>query len=58
MYPIPILGQQVLLADVLGGRTPGLIPFLIAGGGAVAVSLILVRLTTELFKHERIIFSR
>jgi sodium transport system permease protein len=58
MYPIPILGQHVLLADVLGGRTPTLVSFLTAAGSALLVSAVLVRMTTVVFTRERIIFSR
>lgn len=58
MYPIPILGQHVLLADVLGGRSPQLGSFVMASAAALAVAAVLVWLTTALFKRERIIFSR
>jgi sodium transport system permease protein len=58
MYPIPILGQHVLLADVIGGRSPAVMWFLIAAGGALAGAALLVGLTRALFERERIIFSR
>jgi sodium transport system permease protein len=58
MYPIPILGQHVLLADVIGGRSPKMLWFIVAGGAALAVAAVLVWLTRLLFERERIIFSR
>jgi sodium transport system permease protein len=58
MYPIPIIGQHVLLTDVLGNKAPGPLMFLVAGLAAVAAALALVRLTTGLLSRERIIFGR
>jgi sodium transport system permease protein len=58
MYPIPILGQHVLLADVLGGRSPAVMWFVIAAAAALAGAALLVGLTRALFERERIIFSR
>ena len=57
MIPIPILGQHVLLADVLGGRAPDLIWFGIAGLSALVAGLVCVYLTTRLFHKEKIIFG-
>jgi sodium transport system permease protein len=58
MYPVPILGQHVLLTDVLGNKAPGLAMFLLSALAAIAVALVLVRLTTALLSRERIIFGR
>jgi sodium transport system permease protein len=58
MYPIPILGQHVLLTDVLGNKAPGPLMFLLAGVAAIGTALLLVRLTTALLSKERIIFGR
>src|SRR6266540_6770996 len=58
MYPIPMIGQQVLLAAVLGGRQVGVLGFVVAAAGALAAAAVLVRLTTALFHREQIIFSR
>ena len=57
MIPIPILGQHVLLADVLGGKTPELIWFGVAGLSALVAGLVCVYLTTRLFHKEKIIFG-
>ena len=57
MIPIPILGQHVLLADVLGGKTPELVWFGLAGLSALVAGLVCVYLTTRLFHKEKIIFG-
>jgi sodium transport system permease protein len=58
LHPVPIIGQQVLLTQVLGGRPVGLMSFAASAGTTMLAALILVRLTTRLFERERIIFSR
>jgi sodium transport system permease protein len=58
LHPVPIIGQQVLLTQVLGGRPVGLLSFAASAGTTMLAALILVRLTTGLFERERIIFSR
>ena len=58
MYPIPMLGQHVLMTEVLGGRPPGPMVFDLAGVVSVVVSLVFMRLTTALFHREKIIFGR
>jgi sodium transport system permease protein len=58
MFPIPVLGQHVLLGEVLGGKSPGPGLFVLAGVAALAVATLLLRLTTGLFRRERIVFGR
>jgi len=58
MYAVPVLGQHVLLEGVMGGRWPEPWAFAIAAVVSVATALVLVRLTTILFRSERIIFGR
>jgi sodium transport system permease protein len=58
LYPIPILGQHVLLTDVLGGRLPSVLAFVGSAVASLVVAGILIRLTTELFKREKIIFGK
>jgi sodium transport system permease protein len=57
-YPVPIVGQYVLMSDVLGGKMPSVPAFLLAGSMALAAAIVFVRLTTGLFRRERIIFGR
>ncbi len=58
MYPIPVLGQHVLAADVLGGKPTPVWAFLMAGVAAVLVAMLLLQLTTRMLQREKIIFSR
>jgi sodium transport system permease protein len=58
MYAIPILGQHVLLAGVMGGRADPLWAFVASGVVALVAAAILMSLTTALFRSERIIFGR
>jgi sodium transport system permease protein len=58
MAPIPILGQYVLLTDVLGGKEPTALAFGLAAFVALLSSLVLVYLTTLLFRKEKMIFGR
>jgi sodium transport system permease protein len=58
MYAVPMLGQYVLLTNVLGGRYPGVIAFLTAAVSCLLVATFFVRLTVSLFKDERIVFGR
>jgi hypothetical protein len=58
MYAIPMLGPYILLTDVLGGRFPGPAAFLASAGTCLLASVILIRITTGLFKSEHIVFGR
>ena len=58
MYAVPMLGSHVLLTNVLGGRAPAMWTYLVPAAVAMAGAAILLRMTTSLFKSERIIFGR
>jgi len=58
LAPIPIVGQYALAADVLGGKTPHVIFYALAGVSALACAVVLVALTSRLLKREAIIFGR
>jgi sodium transport system permease protein len=58
MAPIPIVGQHLLLSDVLGGKAPGILALSLAALSAFAASLSMVYLTTRLFRREKVIFGR
>jgi len=58
MYPVPILGQHLLLTDVLGGKAPGALMFAAAAVATLTAALVLVRMSTALLERERIIFGR
>ncbi len=58
MMVVPILGQDVLLGDVLRGESPSMVRFLVAAVTMIALSFVCLVATARLFKNERIIFAR
>ncbi|MEE3259499.1 MAG: ABC transporter permease [Candidatus Latescibacterota bacterium] len=58
MAPIPVLSQQVLLTEVLGGETGSIFPFLISTFTSLVLGLLAVWITAQLFTREKIIFGR
>jgi sodium transport system permease protein len=58
LEPVPIIGQQVLMTAVLGGRSLNPLSFVVGAVATLLVAVVLVRMTTGLFTREGIIFSR
>ena len=58
MAPIPALGQQMLLQDVVSGESPSLLAYGAAGASSLVLALLCVALTARLFRRERIIYGR
>jgi sodium transport system permease protein len=58
MMPIPLLGQQVLLMDVLRGEPTSALDFALTGLSAVAVAVVCLLINARLFEREKIIFGR
>ncbi len=58
MYGVPMLSASVLLTNVLGSRPPAMWTFAVAALVSVAAALLLLQVTTSLFRSERIIFLR
>ncbi|MES2624748.1 MAG: ABC transporter permease [Pseudomonadota bacterium] len=54
---VPMLGQNMLLADVVSGRTPAMPDFLLAGICLLGWSTLFIALASRLLKRESIIFS-
>jgi len=54
---VPMLGQHMLLADVVRGETPAIPDFVMAGLAALVYSLVFVYGASRLMKREGIIFS-
>ena len=54
---VPMLGQHMLLTDVVRGETPAITDFAIAGLCALVYSLVFVYGASRLMQRERIIFS-
>ena len=55
---VPALGQQLLLADALGGEPGGVGPYVGAGALALALGLVCVAVTARMFERERVVFGR
>jgi sodium transport system permease protein len=58
MYPVPMLGQHLLMTDVLGGKAPAASLFAATAVATLMAAALLVRLDTALLGRERIIFGR
>ena len=54
---VPMLGQHMLLTDVVRGETPEVIDFIVAAAVVFGISLLLMAASAHLIKQERIIFS-
>ncbi|MEY4642671.1 MAG: hypothetical protein RLZZ227_2665 [Pseudomonadota bacterium] len=54
---VPMLGQNMLLTDVLSGRPPALLDMALAVVALLFWSLVFIMLATRMLKRERIIFS-
>ncbi len=57
MSLVPMLGQHMLLADVVAGKNPPLFDFAVAAVSVVLFSFVFIYGATLVFKRERIIFS-
>jgi len=58
LAPVPIFGQYALAADVLGGRRPSVVFYVLAGLSVLACAMVLLGLSSRLLKRESIIFGR
>ncbi len=58
MSPIPVLGQQMLITDILGGEPGGLLPYLVSAISSIGLGLVGAWVTAKLFERERIVFGR
>jgi len=54
---VPMLGQNMLLADVASGRTPAMLDFVLAGICLLIWSAVFIAMASRLLKRESIIFS-
>lgn len=57
MSLVPMLGQNMLLADVASGRTPAMLDFVLAGICLLVWSAAFIAMAARLLKRESIIFS-
>jgi sodium transport system permease protein len=57
MMPVPVLGQQVLLMDMIRGEHVDPLGFVLAALSSVVLAVVFVEMTARLFRRERIIFG-
>ncbi|MBS1820000.1 MAG: ABC transporter permease [Acidobacteria bacterium] len=58
LAPVPVLGQYALAADVLGGKPPHVVFYILAAASVLLCAGILVGLTARLLGREAIVFGR
>ena len=58
MFGVPVLGQQVLVGEVMRGEVLGPLPYVLSALSCVALSGVCLALTTRMLSQERIIFGR
>lgn len=58
MIPVPLLGQEVLLTQVIGGESPDLFSYALAGLTSLGLGMVCLWWTALLFRREEIIFGR
>lgn len=57
MNLVPLLGQNMLLTDVVSGRTPAMTDFLLAGLCLLAWAAVFIALASRQLKRERLLYS-
>ncbi|XXF78773.1 ABC transporter permease [Myxococcaceae bacterium GXIMD 01537] len=58
MFGVPVLGQQVLVGEVMRGESLGPVPYLLSALSCVVLTAGCLLLTTRLLREERIVFGR
>lgn len=58
MFAVPVMGQQLLVGEVMRGETLGPVPYVLAAAVSVALAGVCVAATTRLLGQERIVFGR
>lgn len=57
MFAIPGLSQHLLLTDVMGGKDPTMLGYLLAAVTTLILSLVFVSITARLFNRESVVFT-
>jgi len=58
MYATPFLGQHLLLADIMGGKSMPAVHVVLSVAATLALAGLLLQGFTRLLRRERIIFGR
>jgi sodium transport system permease protein len=58
MYGIPVLGQQLLVSELMRGEVLGTLPFVLGTVSCLALAAVCLSLISRLLSDERIVFGR
>jgi len=58
MYGVPVLGQQLLVSELMRGEVLGSLPFVLGTVSSVVFTAVCLSLITRLLSDERIVFGR
>ena len=58
MAPIPMLGQQVLMTEVVSGEPVSLLSYAATNLSSLMLGLLRVWITARLFTRENVVFGR
>jgi sodium transport system permease protein len=58
MYAVPMLGQQMLMGELMRGEPMGVLPYLLGTAGCVALAVVALAATSRLLGDERSVFGR
>jgi sodium transport system permease protein len=58
MYGVPVLGQQLLVSELMRGEALGVLPFVLSTVGCLALTALCLTQISRLLSDERIVFGR
>jgi sodium transport system permease protein len=58
MYAVPVLGQELLVSELMRGEPLGVLPFVLGTVSCVALTAALLAVTARMLGDERIVFGR
>jgi sodium transport system permease protein len=58
MYAVPVLGQQLLVSELMRGEVLGTMPFVLGTVSSLALTAVCLSLISRLLSDERIVFGR
>jgi sodium transport system permease protein len=58
MYAVPVLGQELLVSELMRGEPLGVMPFVLSTVGCVALAAVCLAAISRLLSDEKIVFGR
>jgi sodium transport system permease protein len=58
MYAVPVLGQELLVSELMRGEPLGVLPFVLGTVSCLALTAALLAVTARMLGDERIVFGR